>query len=173
MNILKAVVRELHRATIPSHRWDRLAKRLRDEGIDDTVARGLVRDELCFQERAFGAALRVPTWALALSPGKPAAVAATVAPASLKRGHSAKEADLEALRRLVIYVDRHRGERYSVIARKWAVGGPGEAWADEALRRLAAAGILAKRRGTGRANAPSWQFTCSLDEALRRLYGLH
>ena len=68
MNFLKAVVRELDRATIPSHRWDRLAKRLRDEGIEDTVARGLVRDELRYQERAFGAALRVPTWALALAP---------------------------------------------------------------------------------------------------------
>jgi hypothetical protein len=168
MNILKAVVRELDRATIPSHRWDRLEKRLRAEGIDDTVARGLVRDELRYQERAFGAALRVPTWALALAPGKPAA-AATVMPATARRGHSAKVADLEALRSLVIYLDRHRGERYSVIARKWAVGGPGEAWADEALRRLAAAGILAKRRGTGRANAPAWQMTCSLDEALRRL----
>lgn len=133
------------------------------------VARGLVRDELRFQERAFGAALRVPTWALALAPGKLVAAAATVTPAASRRGHSAKEADLEALRRLVIYLDRHRGERYSVIARKWAVGGPGEAWADEALRRLGAAGILAKRRGTGRANAPSWQFTCSLDEALRQL----
>jgi hypothetical protein len=150
MNILKAVVRELDRATLPSYRWDRLAKRLRVEGIEDTVARGLVSDELRFQERAFGAALRVPTWAMALAPGKPAAVAATVTPATSRRGHSAKVADLEALRSLVIYLDRHRGERYSVIARKWAVGGPGEAWADEALRRLSRAGILAKRRGTGR-----------------------
>jgi hypothetical protein len=169
MNILRGIVRELDRATIPSHRWDRLAKRLRDEGVEDTVARGLVRDELRFQERAFGATLRVPTWALALAPGKPAAAVATVTPAASRRGHSAKEADLEALRRLVIYPDRHPGERYSVIARKWAVGGPGEAWADEAVRRLAAAGILAKRRGTGRANAPAWQLTCSLEEALRRL----
>jgi hypothetical protein len=169
MTFLKAVVRELDRATIPSHRWDRLGKRLRDEGIEDTVARGLVRDELRFQERTFGTALRVPTWALALAPGKPAVVAATVTPATARRGHSAKVADLEALRSLVTYLYRHRGERYSVIARKWAVGGPGEAWADEALRRLAAAGILTKRRGTGRANAPAWQMTCSLDEALRRL----
>lgn len=121
------------------------------------VARGLVRDELRFQERAFRVALRVPTWALVPAPGKPAAAVATVTPAASRRGHSAEEADLEALRRLVIYLDRHRGEHYSVIARKWAVGGPGEAWADEALRRLATAGILAKRRGTGRANAPAWQ----------------
>jgi hypothetical protein len=46
---------------------------------------------------------------------------------------------------------------------------PTHRWERLTLRRLAAAGVLAKRRGTGRANAPAWQITCSVDEALRRL----
>ena len=58
----------------------------------------------------------------------------------------------------------------SLVSRSWASDHPqlGKRWSDPALRRLAAAGVLVKRRGQGRANARTWHLI-PLDEALRRL----
>jgi hypothetical protein len=74
--------------------------------------------------------------------------------------------DADAVRALVLYLHHRRGFPVSFAARDFAAHQPGlgERWADVAIKRLAAAGVIHKvRSGSGR--LPAWRLV-ELDEAL-------
>ena len=142
-------------------RWARLWLALARSGADENVARRLVSSELTYQRRIWSDP-PLPAWAAALTP---AGMQRPLTPHT-----TSVEADSVNLRRLVLALDASRHERtpLSVRARDWAAGRPGlgERWADAALRRLEAMGILTK--GPGVRRLPTWNLV-PREEALQRL----
>jgi len=142
-------------------RWARLSITLRRNGADEATARRWVAAERTYQRRLWTSP-PVPDWAAALLPPEPAPV--------VHLAVQELDGDAVNLRRLVLALDASRHDRapLSVRARDWAAGRPGlgERWADAALVRLGAAGVLSK--GPGVRRLPTWHLPAR-EEALRRL----
>jgi hypothetical protein len=176
----RSVIASIDRATFSAFRWVRLWLTLQREQVEEAIARDSVRRELSHQRKLWGSDAPLPEWARKLldgptgaPPSRPAlgiSSSERVAGSGRTTRESRKVDDVAALAALVRHLDAHRGLPISLVARSWAADHPqlGKRWSDPALRRLAAAGVLVKRRGHGRANAPTWHMI-PLDEALRRL----
>ena len=177
---LRFAIARIDRATFSTFRWARLWLTLQRAQVGEAIGRDSVRRELRHQRKLWGTDAPLPGWAGELLGGTTATSASrptsgtTVSEPVASSGRTTRESrkvdDVAALAALVRHLDAHRGLPISLVARSWAADHPqlGKRWSDPALRRLAAAGVLVKRRGQGRANAPTWHMI-PLDEALRRL----
>jgi hypothetical protein len=178
MSSLRTLISRLDRRVFPAFRWTRLRLELERQQTDETGRRHAVYAERAHQRKLWGAGATVPEWAhmLLAWPSTPEPVHPEPKMASTpnttgssgRRGRQIE--DVGALEALVRHLDAHRGAPTSIIARAWAADQPqlSKRWADPALLRLQTRGVLIKRRGTGRANAPAW-LLLPLDEALRKL----
>jgi hypothetical protein len=166
---LRAAVERFDRSAFPAFRWMRLWLWLQRGQVDAAAAPAAVRAELRHQTKLWGDSAALPAWARELVSGAAApskGPASDVPPPRSKR----RVDDAGALTALVHHLDAHRGVPISLVARAWAASQPqlGKRWADPAIKRLAAAGVLVKRRPPGRANVPTWHLV-PLEEALKRL----
>lgn len=144
------------RGVIAPWRWVRLRRELDAMGAGPVAVRRAVQQELRRQIVCYGPALDLPFWVRELlGPERPARETPTPA-----------NRDAAALRGLVHYLNARDGAPLSLAARDYAANreGLGERWADAAVKRLAAAGILRKERGSD-GRLPSWRMV-PLDDAL-------
>lgn len=181
MSSLRTLISRLDRRVFPAFRWTRLRLELERQQTDETGRRHAVYAERAHQRKLWGASAPVPEWAhiLLAWPATPESMrpepkVASTANTTNTTGSSGRRGrqieDVSALEALVRHLDAHRGAPISILARSWAADQAqlSKRWADPALLRLQTRGVLLKRRGTGRANAPAWHLL-PLDEALAKL----
>jgi hypothetical protein len=157
-NAVRSAAGSIDRQAIGPWRSWRLRRGLDAIGASDEQRRRVVQAELRRQVAWYGPHVAMPEWArdLVLFGKLPGPLVSPVCHRS----------DADAVRALVLYLHHRRGFPVSLAARDFAAHQPGlgERWADVAIKRLAAAGVIHKvRSGSGR--LPAWRLV-ELDEAL-------
>jgi hypothetical protein len=162
VNPVRQAANSIDRRVIGPWRWRRLRRELDMMSATPGQERSAVQAEIRRQLGWYGPTLDLPAWARKIVAFRGSAAGGSVPT-------PARVSDVAALRSLVLYLHARRGQPISLAARDFGAHQPGlgERWADDAIKRLAAVGVLYKARGAG-GRLPGWNLV-ALDEAMSRL----